>query len=87
MEESGGAAASSADGRDRTRRRGSRVGIKHQPGRENAAYGTTCDYIRAQLGDSTYARFGKRFNLPMIPPQIVRKQYPERFQYILKYSE
>ncbi|CAK9092418.1 unnamed protein product, partial [Durusdinium trenchii] len=73
--------------RDRTRRRGCRAGAKHVAGRENLSYGQTCEYIRAQLGDSTYARFGRRFNLPHIPPQVARKQYPEWFGYVLRHSE
>ena len=73
--------------RDRTRRRGCRAGAKHVAGRENLSYGQTCEYIRAQLGDSTYARFGRRFNLPHIPPHVARKQYPEWFGYVLRHSE
>ena len=33
--------------RNRTRRRGCRVGAKHVAGRENLSYGTTCEYISA----------------------------------------
>ena len=73
--------------RDRTRRRGCRAGAKHVAGRENLSYGQTCEYISAQLGDSTYARFGCRFNLPHIPPQVARKQYPEWFGYVLRHSD
>ena len=73
--------------RDRTRRRGCRAGAKHVAGRENLSYGQTCEYISAQLGDSTYARFGRRFNLPHIPPQVARKQYPEWFGYVLRHSD
>ena len=85
----GGAAATGAGRgeRDRTRRRGCRAGAKHVAGRENLAYGTTCEYIAAQLGDSTYARFNRRFNLPHIPPQVARKQYPEWFGYVLRHSD
>ena len=92
LEEGVGEAAASASSagqveRDRTRRRGCRAGAKHLPGRENLAYGTTCEYIRAQLGDSTYARFGRRFNLPLISPHVARKQYPEWFAYVLRHSD
>ncbi|CAK9002839.1 unnamed protein product [Durusdinium trenchii] len=73
--------------RDRTRRRGCRAGAKRVAGRENLSYGTTCEYISAQLGDSTYARFGRRFNLPHIPPQVARRQYPEWFGYVLRHSD
>ena len=73
--------------RDRTRRRGCRAGAKHVAGRENLSYGTTCEYISAQLGDSAYARFGRRFNLPHIPPQVARRQYPEWFGYVLRHSD
>ena len=90
QEEGVGEAAASSAGhveRDRTRRQGCWAGAKHLPGRENLAYGTTCEYIRAQLGDSTYARFGRRFNLPLISPHIARKQYPEWFAYVLRHSD
>ena len=74
-ESEGGEAAASSAGqgeRDRTRRRGCRAGAKHVPGRENLAYGKTSEYIIAQLGASTYARFGSRFHLPHIPPKVAR---------------
>ena len=86
----GGEAAASGAGqgeRDRARRRGCKAGAKHVSGRENRAYGTTCEYIGAQLGNSTYARFGRQFNLPHIPPHIARKQYPEWFGYVLRHSD
>ena len=89
-ESEGGEAAASSAGqgeRDRTRRRGCRAGAKHVPGRENLAYGKTSEYIIAQLGASTYARFGSHFHLPHIPPKVARKQYQEWFGYVTRHSD
>ena len=83
-----GTCASSAEPveRDRTRRRGCRAGVKHQPGRENLAHGTTCEYIRAQLGDIRPVRTSVQPS-PIISPHVARKQYPEWFSYVLRHSD
>ena len=80
------AAAASAGAGGRSRRRGTRAGRKHAPGKENALYSQACNNIRAQLGRSTHARFGRCFELPFITPQTARREYSDWFRYVLKHS-
>ena len=69
------------------RTRGARGGQKHQFEQSDKKYAATCDLIASHLASHTYRRVGKAYHLPFVKPLLARKDYSERYKYVVHHAD